>query len=177
MEPNNNPIKKVISEDPWARLRAFTDARIATGRTGSAMTLYESLRLRIAHAEARDVVFRYTDFEKIVAGLREMNFASLQLKTRAPNRQEYLRRPDLGRQLDEDSMLFFTDLVAAGSPPRGYDIAIVVADGLSATAVNTHLLPVLELIFPGLLLKDIPLLRFLSLTRVALPLATPWAGY
>ena len=53
-------------------------------------------------------------------------------------------RPDLGRRLDPDS-------VAALAAQRGdYDAVFVIADGLSARAVQTHAQPLLTKIIPQL---------------------------
>jgi len=58
----------------------------------------------------------------------------LRLASLAPDRATYLRRPDLGRQIDGASAA----RLAQASPPGGCDVAIVLGDGLSATAVQHH---------------------------------------
>jgi ethanolamine ammonia-lyase small subunit len=59
-----------------------------------------------------------------------------------------LQRPDLGRRLDEPS----AQLVAAraAAAPDGYDAAFVIADGLSALAVERHAAPLLAELWPAL---------------------------
>ncbi|WP_426061818.1 ethanolamine ammonia-lyase subunit EutC [Hymenobacter sp. B1770] len=64
---------------------------------------------------------------------------------RAQNRQEYLQRPDWGRQLDEASRAHLANQVWTAC-----DIVIILADGLSATAINEHALPLLRLLLPQL---------------------------
>lgn len=126
-----------IHTDPWQELKAFTAARIALGRTGHAIPLREVLQFRMAHAHARDAVYSSLD----VDGLRKrLLWETNVLKSKAADRAEYLQRPDKGRQLDEGSNL----------KPVHTDIAIILADGLSATAVNHHAAPVLELLLPML---------------------------
>jgi ethanolamine ammonia-lyase small subunit len=66
------------------------------------------------------------------------------LRTAAQNRDEYLRRPDRGRQLSEDSALSLSESCASCK------YAFVIADGLSALAIHRHAVPLLELVFAGL---------------------------
>jgi ethanolamine ammonia-lyase small subunit len=108
-------------------LRSFTPARVALGRTGHSLPTAEWLRFQLDHARARDAVYQ------------QLNPGSLPkphvlLRSAVRDRSEYLRRPDLGCLLSEDSRL----LLEHGD----YDAAIVIADGLSATAVHRHAAPV-----------------------------------
>ncbi|MFM8286358.1 MAG: ethanolamine ammonia-lyase subunit EutC [Planctomycetaceae bacterium] len=68
------------------------------------------------------------------------------LATRATSRRDYLLRPDWGRQLDEPSAQQLDN-----SPP-GYDLVIIVSDGLSAFAANRQVAPLLAYLLP--LLRD-----------------------
>ena len=56
----------------------------------------------------------------------------------AANRATYLRRPDLGRRLSDDSAA-----VLAALPRMAGDLLVVVGDGLSALAVHRHAAPLL----------------------------------
>jgi ethanolamine ammonia-lyase small subunit len=67
----------------------------------------------------------------------------LQLKSNARNKKEFLLRPDLGRQLNNESKPLIKENVA----DKKYDICISISDGLSAEAVNNHVLPLLHLLF------------------------------
>jgi ethanolamine ammonia-lyase small subunit len=58
----------------------------------------------------------------------------------AADRATYLRRPDLGRRLDRDSAARL-DRARAASPADSYDAVFVIADGLSASAVQRHAMP------------------------------------
>lgn len=137
-------MEDLIIADPWHELKAFTAARIALGRTGAAMPLQEVLRFKLAHAHAKDAVYSSLD---INAFPWEINL----LHSKAADRAEYLQRPDKGRQLNEDSR---RSLV-----PEHTDIAIVLADGLSATAINHHAVPVLTYLYPMLQEKKISCAR------------------
>jgi ethanolamine ammonia-lyase small subunit len=92
----------------------------------------DRLAFQMAHAKARDAV------------LNDLNctfFAShdpLIVHSCAINRTTYLRRPDLGRRLRDPHLLNRGD----------YDAVIILADGLSATAVHRHAGPVLDALLP-----------------------------
>lgn len=130
--------------DPWAGLRAFTAARIALGRTGTSVPLREALAFRLAHAHARDAVYSALD-EQLPTALSELGLPVLEVRSQAATRLAYLQRPDQGRQLDEASRARLAD--AATGP---CDVALVLADGLSATALNRHALPLLRYLMPAL---------------------------
>jgi len=133
------------ADDPWAGLRAFTGARIALGRTGTSVPLRESLAFRMAHAHARDAVYSVLAVEQLLADLGQLQLAVCQVKSQAQNRQEYLQRPDLGRKLEEESKALLAE-----QAPEACDVAIILADGLSATAINEHAVPLLRLLLPQL---------------------------
>ena len=139
--PNTN----APEPDPWAELKAFTAARIALGRSGTSVPLREALAFRLAHAHARDAVYSALEIEPLLAGLAELRVTSERIRSQAKDRQEYLQRPDWGRRLDEKSSAQLAE--AAG---EGCDVVIVLADGLSATAINDHALPLLRLLLPQL---------------------------
>lgn len=117
------------ARDPWGRLRAFTPARIGLGRAGTAVPSSASLEFQFAHARARDAVHRAVDFEALADALapRETRV----VESAAPDRATYLRRPDLGRRLAPGA----AQTLACDTAP---DVVFVVADGLSADAVQAH---------------------------------------
>lgn len=112
----------------WPALQAQTPARIGLGRAGASLPTRHHLDLQLAHAQARDAVGAALDGDSMAAALAAMGHGVVRLHSLARDRSTYLRRPDLGRRLDP-----------AGSdtlPPGPFDLAFVVADGLSAAAVN-----------------------------------------
>jgi ethanolamine ammonia-lyase small subunit len=131
--------------DPWAALRAHTPARIALGRSGASLPTHELLRFAAAQAQARDAVQQPLDLGALAAQLQADGWATLAVHSRAPDRQAYLRRPDWGRRLDDPGVAALQALAALGEPveagagPAGwFDLAIVLADGLSALALQRH---------------------------------------
>ncbi len=116
-----------VDFDPFARFRNATRARIGIGRTGDAMTTQSVLEFQLAHARARDAVHGEVDFTALAAELAPTR--TLLIKSLAKDRATYLTRPDLGRRPDP------VDLPSA---TESYDIVFVIADGLSAAAVQRH---------------------------------------
>ena len=126
------------TSDAWARLAGLTPARIALGRAGAALPTAEVLRFALDHARARDAVHAALDVAALATSLEALGHGVLQVESAAPDRATYLRRPDLGRSLSEVSR---ARLAGRDRPP--VDLAIVVGDGLSAAAAQTHAAPVL----------------------------------
>ena len=131
----------VDPQNPWLELRRLTPARIALGRTGTSLPTSAQLDFQFAHAQARDAVHLPFDHAALSAQLSERGRESLLLHSAATDRNSYLQRPDLGRKLSADAAQSLRDYAAAH--PGGVDLAIVVADGLSALAVHRHTLPFL----------------------------------
>jgi ethanolamine ammonia-lyase small subunit len=119
--------------DPWGPLRAHTPARIALGRTGASLPTAEVLRFAAAHAQARDAVHQALDSQALTTALQAEDWAVHTLASAAPDRATYLRRPDLGRRLAAPSAQAL-QAVSLPSP----DLALVLADGLSAAAAQQH---------------------------------------
>lgn len=132
----------VDPQNPWLQLRRLTPARIALGRTGTSLPTSAQLDFQFAHAQARDAVHLPFDHAALSAQLQEGGRDSLLLHSAAPDRHTYLQRPDLGRKLSDESTQTLRDYASAH--PGGVDLAIVVADGLSALAVHRHTLPFLK---------------------------------
>ena len=89
--------------DAWNPLREFTDARIALGRSGASLPTREVLNFGLAHARARDAIHQPFASQQLVAPLAALGLDALTVHSAAPDRHTYLRRPDLGRQLADES--------------------------------------------------------------------------
>ena len=135
---------KTLDEIFFAQLKEFTAARIGLGRTGSSIPVKESLIFNLAHAHARDAVYSELNTDKLAENLSEFDLPVVQLHSKAAYRVQYLQRPDLGRQLDDASK----DILESQHLHR--DIVIVIADGLSATAVNHNAIGLLKILIPQL---------------------------
>jgi ethanolamine ammonia-lyase small subunit len=132
-------------------LRGLTAARVALPMTGHSLATSEVLAFQLAHAQARDAVHAAFDGEHFARRLRdelrqtESGVAVLTLRSCAVDRADYLRHPEKGRWLDEES--------AALLKTTSCDLAITVADGLSALAVERNAIPLLALLLPRLMIQ------------------------
>jgi ethanolamine ammonia-lyase small subunit len=125
-------------------LRSATEARVALGRTGASPPTRAVQSFLLDHAQARQAVWRPLDMDKVEHDLRACGADVVHVASRAKDRADYLRRPDLGRALSDEGRL------ALDGHAKGADIALVVADGLSATAVETNAVPVAKALLEAL---------------------------
>lgn len=130
--------------DSWEPLKEFTAARIALGRVGDSIPLSASLAFKLAHAHARDAVYSELDRTALLTGLAAFEIPVLEISSQANGRNQYLQRPDLGRIPDDQSVQLLKEHHGV------FDISLILADGLSATAVNTNVIPLLNVLLPML---------------------------
>jgi ethanolamine ammonia-lyase small subunit len=131
--------------NPWEFLRDYTTARIALGRAGSSLPTNRHLDFQLAHARARDAVQSNLDMGPLERDIASIGHETIRLRSAATDRATYLQRPDLGRRLDEESRhLREQNKGAVGT------VAFIVADGLSALAVQRHAPAMLEAILSRL---------------------------
>jgi ethanolamine ammonia-lyase small subunit len=126
-------------------LRGLTPARVGLGRAGASMPTKALLEFTLDHARARDAVHAAFDVSAIISGLNDLGIEAFDVCSRARDRKEYLRRPDLGRALDQASQHLLAN--RNGGPCR---LAIVIGDGLSPAAVNAHAVQVIRSLVPQL---------------------------
>jgi ethanolamine ammonia-lyase small subunit len=137
----------------------------------------EHLRFQLDHAQARDAVHTPLDRALLLQGLAARQLPALALHSAAPNRAAYLRRPDLGRTLHSDSAGELAEsrraLAAAmaehASPLAG--VAIMLADGLSALALERNALPLLDALLAAAQAR--PLLPIVVATQARVALGDP----
>jgi ethanolamine ammonia-lyase small subunit len=140
MAHDQNPALN-IWPDLIEKIRARTPARVLAGRTGAAYRTATHLQLRQDHAAARDAVRVEFELERHLGAESVERWKLFCVSTMAASKEEYLRRPDLGRRLDGNAR----GLLAAHCALNA-DLQIVIGDGLSVTAVSTQvpaLLPML----------------------------------
>jgi ethanolamine ammonia-lyase small subunit len=125
-------------------LQHLTPARVGLGRAGASLPTQVLLEFTLDHARARDAVHAELDIPAIAAGLDALGLQTLQVSSCAQSRKDYLRRPDFGRKLDAASR----DLLASGHGPC--DLAVLIGDGLSPSAVNAHAVELVRSLIPRL---------------------------
>ena len=132
-----------VTPNPWRQLSEHTDARIGLGRAGGSLPTAPHLAFQLAHAQARDAVHLPLDTEEMMSALESRFESVVRLHSRAFDRGEYLRRPDLGRQLDEESL----EQLSAMNIEQ-CDLSITVVDGLSSRAIHEHAATLLDHLIP-----------------------------
>ncbi|GAB4195065.1 MAG: ethanolamine ammonia-lyase subunit EutC [Roseiflexaceae bacterium] len=135
---------ELITPNPWQGLRRFTAARLALGRAGNSLPTAAHLEFQLAHARARDAVHLPFDDAELAAQLAAQGELPLLVQSAAPDRASYLRRPDLGRQLNPTGQALLAQHAAPENAP--YDAVFVIADGLSALAVHQNAIALLLLV-------------------------------
>jgi ethanolamine ammonia-lyase small subunit len=133
-----------------ASLRDLTPARVSLPTTGDSIATDEVLNFELAHAQARDAVHAVLHLPSFTQRLvnelpilAQAPIAVIQVRSNAPDRATYLRHPNLGRTLHPDS--------AALLRPVSGELAVIIADGLSALAIERNAIPVLAHLLPKLL--------------------------
>lgn len=139
----SGPQPPIVSTDDWPALRRHTPARLALGRAGSSLPTSEVLAFQFAHALARDAVWTPLDVPALRTALEAEGWPVVEVRSDAEDRHAYLARPDWGRRLHADSQ---ATLVA----DRPFDVVFVASDGLSSTAVQRQVTPLLRALRPSL---------------------------
>jgi ethanolamine ammonia-lyase small subunit len=89
---------------------------------------------------ARDAVHALFDAHSIAKQLTAAQLEFIHVHSAATDRATYLRRPDLGRKLDDPSR----NRLAEMKPPTKPDVVFIIADGLSAIAPQRYAVPVIK---------------------------------
>lgn len=138
----DGPVEQVVA-DAWSDLGRLTTARVGLGRTGVSQPTRAHLAFQLAHAQARDAVNSALDVDGLCAALMERGLPVVVVQSRAHDRATYLQRPDFGRRLDDASRAKLGQYRDAG-----FDVVLVIADGLSALAVERHVVPLIDAVLP-----------------------------
>ena len=132
-------IENAENEAEYMKLKAKTPARLGIGRAGPRYKTETMLRFRADHAVAIDSVFNEVP-EEFVA---EMGLVAVQ--SCCEDKDMYVTRPDLGRKLNEEGVAKVN-----AECRKGVDVQIVIADGLSSTAITANLKNILPALKQGL---------------------------
>jgi len=149
---------------PLEQLRQFTSARIALHRTGDSLPTEELLDFGLAHAFARDAVHATFDTKAITQQLTAAGLTCITIESASPDRATYIRRPHLGRKLDEASRQRLTSL----NLPTNPEVLFLIADGLSPIAPQRYAVGVIQATRHLLLDWDIGPVVVAEQARVAL---------
>lgn len=139
--------RDIVIGDPWGKLRRYTSARIALGRSGTSLPTKPHLEFQLAHARARDAVHHALDVPALEKALEARGHETILLHSSAESRPVYLQRPDKGRRLNAASR---ERLEALPKPTEPYDVVFVIGDGLSAFAIEENAAKFLDVMLPQL---------------------------
>ncbi|MEO0344182.1 MAG: ethanolamine ammonia-lyase subunit EutC [Pseudomonadota bacterium] len=113
-----------------AKIQAITQARLELGQRGQALSTRKSLGFALDHAKAQAAVHSHLERSTIQSQLTDEGIPTRSVSSAATSRDAYIKRPDLGRILSKGQVQEL--------PKAGYDIALVLGDGLSAIAANLN---------------------------------------
>jgi len=123
------------------RIRARTPARVLVDRVGASYRTATQLELRTAHAAARDAVRTELQLDCDLGADFVEQWKLFEVATKAQSKDEYLLRPDRGRNFSEAAA---EEICSAC--PHAPELQIVIGDGLSVTAVATQVSKLLPLV-------------------------------
>ena len=149
--------------DNWHILKKYTNARIALGRSGNSLPTNKVLEFRMAHAMAKDAINTELDLLNLVEDIKKLGLNSILLQSQITSDIDYLKNPNMGRLLNEMSLKKLEDC-----PEKNNTLSIIVADGLSAEAVNIHAIKLIEQLIPKLKFKNISPIIVVKYARVAI---------
>ena len=132
-------IDQPINPDGLRALMAATPARIGVGRSGPRPRTAASLLFQADHGVTQDALMHEVD-----SGLLE-ELGLFAVESRAADRQEYLKRPDLGRRLTEEAKAMLRERCA-----KNPDAQIFIGDGLSGAAIEHNLPQIMPVLRQGL---------------------------
>jgi ethanolamine ammonia-lyase small subunit len=131
------------SEHLWDELKRLTPARLGLGRVGASLPTAPWLQFCLAHAAARDAVHATVDWQELSSDLKGNGSEGIfRVASAVSDRAMYLRRPDLGRMLDDASLALLTG--ASEARTKAPAVVWVFADGLSALALQAHAVPLYQ---------------------------------
>jgi ethanolamine ammonia-lyase small subunit len=148
-----------IDPDGLRALMATTPTRIGVGRAGPRPRTKALLLFQADHGVTQDALFHEVN-PKL---LEEQGL--FVVESQAKDRQEYLKRPDLGRKLTEESKRILTERCL-----KKPDVQVFVGDGLSGAAIEHNLAKVMPVLKQGLQTAGLTLgtLFFVKNARVGL---------
>jgi ethanolamine ammonia-lyase small subunit len=133
-------VKKAANPDALRELIHSTPARIGVGRAGPRYKTNSLLLFQGDHAVTQDALYRDIDQHL----LDEFGLFTVQTRV-SEGKEEYLLRPDLGRQLSEESKR-----IVAEKCVKNPNVQLVVGDGLSAAAIEANLRSIFPVMRQGI---------------------------
>lgn len=155
--------KLLLVPDPadregYLKMKEKTPARLGVWRAGARYKTFTSLRFRADHAAAQDAVFSYVREEFV----KEMNLVAIETMCR--DKDEYITRPDLGRQFSSDTIEYMKEHTT-----KQAKVQMMVGDGLSSAAIEANLRDIVPAITQGLKMYGIEVGNILFVKHCRVP--------
>ena len=112
------------NREGYLAMKKSTVARLGVWRAGPRYNTWSMLHFRADHATAQDAVFMDVDLDWVAS----QGFVAGQ--SQCASKDEFLTRPDLGRQLNEETKTLFASRLT-----KGAQVTVMVGDGLSSSAM------------------------------------------
>ncbi|MFD3260369.1 ethanolamine ammonia-lyase subunit EutC [Paenibacillus lentus] len=132
-------VPEPADREGYLKMKEKTPARLGVWRAGPRYKTLTSLRFRADHAAAQDAVFSYVSEEFV----KEMNLVAVETLCR--DKDEYITRPDLGRQFSTETLAYIRQNTAQQAK-----VQLMVGDGLSSAAIEANLRDIIPAIAQGL---------------------------
>ena len=117
----------------------------------------------MAHALAKDAINTELDILNLVEDVKKLSLNSILVQSQITNETDYLKNPNIGRLLNEMSLKKLEDC-----PEKNTTLSIIIADGLSAEAVNIHAVKLIAHLLPKLKIKTLSPIIIVKYGRVAI---------
>ncbi|AHK05084.1 hypothetical protein At15955_52080 (plasmid) [Agrobacterium tumefaciens] len=150
-------------------IKDMTDARVSLGRHGAGLPTRAQLAFLLDHARAREAVWTSVDRPSLADRLDRLGLPAVNVDSMASDRSTYVRRPDLGRRLAAES----EKRLKHERTINGYDVAIIVADGLSSHAIDLNAVPLIEALVPKLAILNLTAAPIVLASQARVALGDP----
>jgi ethanolamine ammonia-lyase small subunit len=159
--------KQLLVENPedregYLKMKEKTPARLGVGRAGPRYKTVTSLRFRADHAAAQDAVF-----SDVSEGFVQ-DMGLVPVMTLCQDKDEYITRPDLGRQFSEETIA-----TIKARTQNGAKVQIVVGDGLSSAAIEANISNIIPAIIQGLKMYGVETGNILFVKHCRVPAMDP----
>lgn len=151
-------VPEPADREGYLKMKEKTPARLGVWRAGPRYMTITSLRFRADHAAAQDAVFSYVSEDFV----KEMNLVPIETMCR--DKDEYITRPDLGRQFSQDTVEFIKQHTV-----KQAKVQIMVGDGLSSAAIEANLRDIIPAIKQGLKMYGIEVGEILFVKHCRVP--------
>ena len=132
-------IKQPEDTDALERIATRTPSRLGVGRVGPRPRTSTLVTFRSDHGKARDAVLTHVE-DEVIEGLD-----LVKIRTQVESKEQYLTRPDLGRDISAETAEYLRKHCQ-----QNPQVQLIVADGLSSTAIESNVPELLPICVDGL---------------------------